>query len=144
MKINNIKINFSRNNPYMLVMQCQSGTFAEGVYYTGNKVSGRSSRSGYVALENFDFQGVCEGAVVIDARMFEFHKQVKLYAKTPMVDVSFKEKTIERFLGETQQVTSLPDNATSLDNISLDLYVDIYRKEGAKIGRWLNNRIVWE
>ena len=141
--VEKITVKVTPEKSYMLVMQCQSSAFAEGIYFLGGTPKGTSSHTSHNNLENFDFKQVCEGAVIIDARDFMLRDQINISLKGPMADCSLKQSHFKGFMEKAIPVKSLPEKMGGLDFLSLDLYTLFYRKQGAKIGRWLNNQIVW-
>jgi hypothetical protein len=118
---------------YLLVQRGKAGWHA--------LVMGGSSSGGtfahYVA-------NAVEGAVIIDSNDIPIDTVATLAISGPIPSQELPARTIQRLLSQPETVEAIPNNLKSLDKVSLDIYVDIYREFGAKIGRVVGGDAVWE
>ena len=90
------------------------------------------------------FGDLAENGIVIDKRpCVERDDFAHMVVSGPMFKESLPEKTV---LGWDRIPKPCNDwrDAKSFDYISIDVYLDMWRNVGAKIGRRVGNTIVWE
>ncbi len=105
-----------------------------------------------------------EGCTILDKSMVAESDLIHNVISGPMVDVSLPPNTVDRFTTKDKQTASnmlpglggayavlaktaieeTPEKYGSLDKLSLDLYVDLWRKLGAKVGTYTKGKVVWE
>jgi len=102
---------------------------------------------------------VKEGGVVVDKWNVPFGKGANLVVNGPMVKLGLPPGTIEKFSetisdvmlmgleGEFQTMAQHKHKNpkwSGFDYISLDLYLDLWRRAGARIGKRIGNEIQWD
>ena len=105
-----------------------------------------------------------ESCTILDKSMVAESDLIHNVISGPMVDVSLPPNTVDRFSTKDKQTASkmlpglggaysvlakaaieeTPEKYGSLDRLSLDLYVDFWRKLGAKVGTYTNGKVQWE
>jgi len=88
-----------------------------------------------------------EGGVVVDKRTVEHSTVVDLVYKGPMLDLALPDNTCSKFtMTYPKAITPATsfEGLRSFDYVSGNLYVDAWRKAGAKIGYRRGNVIEWE
>jgi hypothetical protein len=87
---------------------------------------------------------LAEGGIVIDKRPCLSHSSfIEMVISGPMLKESLPSHSCERMFSDVQPC----DDARcckGMDCISMDLYLDLWRPLGAKIGKRVGNEIVWE
>lgn len=151
MQFNGIDILVSSTSPYYLVSEFKAGAHADGISYLGGKACGTSSLSGcHEPLEALALEArVAEGAFVLDKRPTE-DKGVSLVFSGPMIKADLPPATVNNGWGEDKVTyTDVSDaiergKIRGMSYVSVDVYVEMWKRAGAKVGRKVNGQIVWE
>jgi len=128
---------------------------AESVGWSG----GKCSTTMYSRRLGPYFGELKDGGVVVDKWTVDFKTGYNLVVHGPMVDVTLPPKTIDKFDGQISDVMLIglqgsfqamalkkrtDPKWSGLDSVSLDLYCDLWRQAGARIGKRIGNEIHWE
>lgn len=149
MVIDGIKVEATPERHLTLANQVLACAFFEGVSWVGNKLNGSCGRNSYSDLETEipKVKELCEGAVIVDCRHFTIDQAI-VSVNGPSLGEIFPKGTGYKFFNIYKKFKKLPtDEKLKKDGIlklSLDLYVELKRRQGAKIGRWINGQIIWE
>ncbi len=115
------------------------GIALSGVYAWAD---GESLRSYDTRLERFYYR-LKEGGLVIDKRTCSEDDVLKYVVSGAMVQFSLPDNTKSRIWENPEPCFSYLD-AKGMDKVSLNLYLDFWRSLGARIGKRVDNSIVWE
>lgn len=85
-----------------------------------------------------------DGGTVIDKRpCLNNDNFVSMIVTGPMLDDLLPDQHIRPFLEPVRPITK-NDKLGPLDFVSLDIYIDIWKAVGARIGKRSNNSIIWD
>lgn len=90
-----------------------------------------------------NYGDVVEGGTIIDKRNVDHAVLVTGVVSGPMLNEDLPPRTRDR-LFEGQSPATEDDKFGGLDSISMDLYLAIWRKVGARIGQRQGNVVAWE
>lgn len=135
-------ISFSQDNPVLLVELYTDMVIEYGVQFMERRPCGLLIVS--KDKNKFNNSRVAEGAFMVHTNR---HSDSRFFMPSP--NVSFNPLTMHRFAERTQfktlaQALMEPQILNSYAELSLDIYVHVWRSAGANIGRKLNNKIKWE
>jgi hypothetical protein len=110
-------------------------------------VSGKRENSSFQApsrrLSSY-FGDLCEGGIVIDKRPCPENVIIRQAYCGAMVQVEMPDNTVSRMGGNGLEPCDDAEKAGSMDFIALNLYVNQWRKLGARIGVRRGRTIHWE
>jgi hypothetical protein len=139
-----------------ILKQVKNGWHGQGVnfsvtFYTTNIIHCLNS--------DYDYSD----CVAIDAHEIDWGKAVDMALKGPMCEPSLPPNTVDKFLDKHKRtltdmlpglggdfktigLMTLVSEGTicSLDYVSRDIYVNLWRGAGAKIGKVVNGQVEWE
>jgi hypothetical protein len=137
------------------------------MYSTSWKLIQRGHAGWYAKADNVSSSGgslnayvneAVNGATVIDSENVPFEKVAELAISGPLVDTSLPVNTVSKFTDFGTLRRMMPGlegdfnivgkavltGLSSFDKVSLDLFVNLYRDAGAKVGKVIDGKIVWE
>lgn len=138
----NKNIFFSHQNPILLVELYTDVIIEYGLQFIEQRPSGLliSCKD----KNKFNNSRVAEGAFCIHTNR---NSDTRFFMPSP--NVSFKPLTMHKLSEQTNfrtlpQALMEPQILNSYTELSLDIYVHVWRSAGANIGRKVNNKIKWE
>ncbi len=89
---------------------------------------------------------VVEGGIIVDKRPCINHEEFyKMVINGPMLKMDLPNQTVELFtFPATQETIADARNCGSCDNVSLDLYIKLWKELGAKVGYRRGNVVEWD
>ncbi len=137
----------TKERPYVYVGQYLSSAYAKGLFFIGDDVvAGSSSLETYSELLDVALrEDVAEGAVIIDKRPIS---DVSTVLGLPYVDLRLGRLTA-RGCYQTVTFDSMKDvfaaDPMSIGaSVSLDIYTELCRAHGARVGYRIGDSIEWE
>lgn len=125
-----------------------AGQFLSWAYCGGISEWGTFSASGIASLEEA-CERLDDGGVCIDKRALGEEGIAMVYSG-PMHSVRLPPRTIQVFGSEPKTFSTVEaalldsDTMRSLTYVSLDIDAEIWRRLGARIGKKVDRRMVWE
>lgn len=136
----------TKDRPYVYVGQYLASAYAKGLFFLGDEVSGSSSLETYEDLAVVALRpNIAEGAVIIDKRPIE---DVSKVLRLPYIDHRLGKLSVRGFY-QTVTFDSMKDALAAEPaevgaDVSLDIYVELCRALGARIGYRVGDAIEWE
>jgi hypothetical protein len=130
------------NQKILMIMIVTAGWFGEGTCETIG-VPGSFSVTTYDFREDppESLTKIGDGAVVIDGRHLDINDAIDGAYKLPMLDVMLEPGMMRRFLGEAKKA-ECPYGL--LDYVALDIWTELHREKGYRIGRVSDRVVIWE
>lgn len=128
-----------KKDNFLLIGIVDAGWYAKGISSMGCLMSVTSYEVGELPPKDWM---VHEGCIVMDGRKVESNTQILEAYRGPMCDVSLPPGSCSKLLDKVSKYTG--EKLGSLDSVSLDIFVDIRRKLGYRIGKIEGRKVVWE
>lgn len=146
-----MNVHMTPDRPLAYVGQYLAGGFAGGTYYLDGKPSGSTSTSGFRDLETAIAEcaeRLAEGAYVFDKREVPAAIGIRAVVGGPMGKADLPPMTIETW----EETITFESPAAACDSgkiksstfVSLDIEAEYWRRLGARIGRWIGGKVVWQ
>lgn len=123
----------------LLIGIVDAGWYAKGISSMGYLMGVRSYEAGELPPKDWM---VHEGCIVMDGRKVESDTQIREAYCGPICDVSLPPGSFSKLLDRVSKYTG--EKLGSLDSVSLDIFIDLRRKAGYRIGKIENGVVVWE
>jgi hypothetical protein len=133
-----------KNRKIKLIMIVRAGWFGDGTYKSSDGDICKFSVNTYDAREDPPESLTKEGhgAIVIDGRMLDIGTAIDGAYKLPLLDVTFAPGMGRKLF---EEVGKAQEPYGSLDWVALDIWTEIHRAKGYRIGRINDNGTVdWE
>lgn len=145
-KYENMPVAPCQLKPWAILVQADNVYTLYGIYFMGTIPNGCASNSGY---EPPSLDSLAPGAYYVDTTPVDKASADLVSVNGPVLDVQLKELTTSRLDKTTKysdivEAINAPTTLASLTLVSLDIYVQIWRALGARIGRKVNDQIEWE
>jgi len=140
------EINPTPDNPWTVVISHYDSYRLYGETFLKGKAVGISSSSGF---SQFPKSNIAIGAYIIDTSSIIETTVDMLDENGPVLDITLQPLTIRPLISEItfRSMTEAIEYSHTLQTmtaVSPDIYAQIYRVIGARIGRWNGNEVDWE
>jgi hypothetical protein len=126
----------------LMIMIVRAGWFGEGTCETIG-VPGSFSVTTYDAREDppESLTKIGNGAVVVDGRCVDLSTAIDGAYKLPILDVMLEPGMMRKLLGEAEKADG---PYSSLDYVALDIWTELHRVKGYRIGKVSDGVVIWE
>lgn len=147
MKFDGIEVYPTPDKPWMLVIRGMTGCHTlHGAFFVDNKWAGVACSSGF---DTFSDSDLTPGAYYIDASSLLKEIVDYLIDSGPTVNVEYPPLTASPILSmisfaSIEEAVRYPATLKTMTQVSMDIYVAVWRSMRARIGRWDGNKVVWD
>ena len=147
MKFDGIEVYPFPDKPWMIAIKGMSGCYTlYGAAFHHNKWDGVASSSGFDSFSNVT---LTPGAYYIDASSLSKEVVDYLVDIGPTVNVEFPPLTAQPMFSlitfsSIEEAIAYPAALKTTTQVSLDIYIAVWRSVRARIGRWDGEKVIWE